>query len=93
MTEITEEMLISIEEHASLFLTIEEIALLIDVDFVEFKERILTPNDPVGNAYQRGKLKTKVELRKSVIKMALKGSPQGEMLTEEYIKKQALNEI
>ena len=93
MNKLTDEQLAKIQEYASFFLTVNEIAFLIDVNANELKEQINIKNNPVYIAYNKGKLITKVALRKNIIKMALHGSPQAELLTEEFIKKQRLTEV
>lgn len=93
MNNFSDEQINQIQEYASLFLTIDEIAILLDVDICEFKKVVLSKKHPVYKAYNKGKLLTKIELRKNVIKMAKHGSPQAELLTEDYIKKQRLKEV
>lgn len=47
---------------------------------------------PVFNAYHQGRLQTKYELRKTVIKLAKAGSPAAEPLADRYMKEQVINE-
>lgn len=49
-------------------------------------------NSSIFEAYQRGKLTTKFELRKTVVKLAKAGSPAAEPLAEKYIRDQINNE-
>ena len=43
-------------------------------------------------AYQKGRLTTKHELRRTVIRLAKAGSPAAEPLADKYLKEQHVNE-
>ena len=94
--ELTGEQLNSIEEMASAFMPPFEIAILINVapserDF--FCEMCKSHKlSDAYNAYQRGKLQTKYELRKTVVKLAKAGSPAAEPLADKYILEQTAKE-
>jgi hypothetical protein len=81
-----------IEEYASLFFTVDEIAMLIDVDTQELRREIKSNKTDAAKAYYRGKLKTQIELRRQTLEFAKKGSPQAETAMTEYLKKQNLSE-
>ena len=49
-------------------------------------------NNPIYEAYQRGKLTTKLELRRTVVKLAKAGSPAAEPLAEKFIREQNMSE-
>ncbi len=88
----TDDELNRIEEYAALFLTYEEIAILIDKNCVQFISSAKSKTSPAYKAYMKGKLKTKLEIRKKIIKMAMHGSPQAEMLVNQYISDQEVSE-
>ena len=46
----------------------------------------------IFNVYHQGRLQTKYELRKTVIKLAKAGSPVAEPLADRYMKEQIINE-
>jgi hypothetical protein len=81
-----------IEEYASLLLTIDEIAMLVNVDAAELRRDIRFNKTSRAKAYNRGKLKTIVEVRKQTVMFAKKGSPAAEALMYDYIIKQKQNE-
>jgi hypothetical protein len=81
-----------IEEYASLFLTVDEISILLEIDATELRREIRHGKSDIAKAYQRGKLKTIVEIRKQTVLFAKKGSPQAEDLIRDYISKQVQNE-
>lgn len=81
-----------LEDLASLFLTIDEIAVLLDTDAEMLRRQIRHGKNDIALAYQRGKLKTIVEIRRQTITFAKKGSPSAENLLNGYMIKQAKNE-
>jgi hypothetical protein len=81
-----------IEEYASLFFTVSEIALMIDADQEEFRREIRAKTSPRAKAYYKGRIKTEIEMRRSTKQFAEKGSPQAEALMNEFGKKQKLDE-
>ncbi len=81
-----------IEEYAGLFLTIEEIAVLIDADPTELRRDIRGGKSERSRAYNKGKLNSILEVRRQTVAFAKKGSPAAEDLVQGYIIKQAKNE-
>ena len=81
-----------IEEYASLFFTIREISLLLDLDPDLLRREIRHGRSDIALAYQRGKLKNLVAIRKMTVEFAKKGSPQAEMLVKEYVEKMESDE-
>lgn len=81
-----------IEELAGLFLTIEEIAFLCDIDEANLRREIRGKKSPAAKAYYRGKLNTVVAMRRQTLDFAKAGSPQAESLMIEFIDKQDSNE-
>lgn len=81
-----------IEEYAGLFLTIDEIALLTNIDPEELRRLIRHGKNDTAKAYKRGKLVTILEIRKQTIEFAKKGSASAESLVQNYITKQKQNE-
>lgn len=88
----TDDELKKIEEYASLFLTYEEIAILLEKDYGQFLSVIKSKSSNAYQYYMKGKVKTKLELRKKIVKMALHGSPQAEMLVNQFIEDQEISE-
>ena len=63
-----------------------EIAILLKQDVAKFVYQATKKTDSeIYIAYQRGRLNTKLELRKKVIMLAKAGSPQAEMLADKYL--------
>ncbi len=81
-----------IEEYAGLFMTIEEIAILLNLDEKKFRREVRMKSSACGLAYHRGRLQSIVEIRKQTVLFAKKGSPQSEALVNGYIETQKENE-
>lgn len=81
-----------IEEYAGLFLTVDEISLLLDIDPAELRRDIRHGKSERARAYNRGKLKSILEVRRQTVAFAKKGSPAAEELVQGYIVKQKNNE-
>lgn len=82
-----------VEELAALFFTIAEIALFIGMDDEELRTEITCNTDSeLSQAYYRGKLRTKIQLRFDSRNYALHGSPQALLEMREYLSDQQIDE-
>lgn len=90
--ELSNDQLTQIEEYASLFCSIDEIALLIDVNEAELRREIRKKTSEAAKYYYRGKLATQVKLRRQTKLFAEKGSPQAEQTMKQLYEKQCNNE-
>jgi hypothetical protein len=91
--QLTEEELTLIEEYAGLFLTWHDIATLLKKRPAEFKAAFDDKNSELFQAYSRGQVTSKLNLRRPVIKMAEHGSPQAEILAQKFIEEQQMAEL
>lgn len=82
---LTEQQIKEIEELAGLFLTADEIAILLDIDVDLFMKTIHTKKGPIYKAYFKGKTRSKKQIRENVVKLARNGSPQAEEMVDGYI--------
>ena len=89
---LSDEKLREIEELSGLFLSPEEIAVLLDIDATEFSEAIIKRKEPAWLAYFKGKTLVKKEIHANVIKMARHGSPQAEEMARSMIQEQNIAE-
>ena len=89
---LSDEQLKTIEELSGLFLSYEEIAIMIDVDYETFKRAARNKTSIVYKAYYKGRTVAKLEIRKNVVNLAKMGSPQAEILTDKYIADQKISE-
>lgn len=81
---LTQEQLLEVEEMASLFLTVNEIAVNVEVDPEELELCLKTEAGEVYQAYFKGILKTKIALRKSILSSALNGSSPAQAMMKEF---------
>ena len=91
---LTDEQLALVEEMSEALMPPKEIAILIGLtvnDIDSFAEHCKTHlNSALYMAFQKGRLKTKLELRKTIIKLAKHGSPAAEPIAEKYIREQLM---
>ena len=71
----TEKELEQIEQMASLYLSVTDIATVLDKRPEELRREIRTKDSPAARAYQKGKTMRKLQLRKQEIQLAQVGSP------------------
>ncbi|MGL4908526.1 MAG: hypothetical protein ACRC3G_04260 [Bacteroidales bacterium] len=90
----SEEILAQIEEMSAALMPPKEIAILLGLkgdDVNLFRMQCLEyDNTKSYEAYQRGRLTTKLELNKHIVKLAKAGSPQAEELASKVLKAQNL---
>jgi hypothetical protein len=89
---LTEQQLEEVYKNAELFLSPEEIAVLLDLDVKLFVREINSKKGPLYLNYMKGKTTSKKAIRENVVKMARHGSPQAEELAEKYIAEQKIAE-
>lgn len=93
---LSDEQLREVEEMSAALLPPSEIAILINLPADErdqFVEECKTHTaSEVYRAYQKERLKTKYELRRTVIRLAKAGSPAAEPLADKYLKEQLSKE-
>lgn len=82
---LSDKQLAEIEQLAGLFLTWDEIAILLDIPFDALHDMMADKNSAAYKHYFRGKTISKKNIRENVVKMARHGSPQAEELVEAYI--------
>lgn len=73
--ELSAEMLEQIEQLASIYMPIRDIALIIEVDETALREAIQSQTTPASRAYRKGKALSKVALHQQEMNLARVGSP------------------
>ena len=87
--QLTAEQINIIEDMASCLMSPDEIAITIGLESKLFRHIIdYDKRSPIYLAYQKGRIRTKWEIHRMVVKLAQKGSPQAELLAEKYLKEQ-----
>ena len=92
---MTDEQIQQLQEYASALLTPSEIAILLDIPPNERSAFCVRCRTQTGTAeyeaFQRGRLATKLALRRNVIKLAKAGSPIAEQLAEKFLQEQNID--
>lgn len=74
---LTPQQLEEVQKLASIYMTISDIALIIEVRPQDLRSEISNEESPVSIAYRRGKAMSKVTLRQQEMTLAQLGSPAG----------------
>ena len=82
---LNDDQLAELNELASLMMTIKEIAIILDIDELSFRKSLRINNSEEYKAYWSGYLKSKAELRKSILQHAKSGSSPAQTLSEKFI--------
>lgn len=77
---LTKDQLDEVENLSSYFFSCDEIAIVLDLEPADLEDELLDDSSDVYRAYQRGKLKSKLELRKSILTLAKQGSGPAQTL-------------
>lgn len=88
LNDLKEEDLKLISDLAGLFFTPSEIAMMIEVDDIDFKMacKMRPANKKIFDAYNSGYLQGQVELRTGIMKMAKAGSSPAQTMALEILK-------
>ena len=91
---LTDEQITLVKEYAAALLPANEIAILLDFDTDgrrAFDEIVKNhTSSPIYKAFHQGRLQTKFELRKIIIKLAKNGSPAAQPIAEKYLIEQKI---
>ena len=90
--ELTAEQLENIDIYAYDLMNWKEIAFLLKYPIREFKKQFDNQNSLVYLAYQSGRTRRKHELHVPILAMAVKGSPQAELLAMKFLDEQLIDE-
>lgn len=73
--EYSEEILAQIEQYASIYLKISDMAVILDVPAEQLREDVADRSTEVSKRYHRGKATSKVKLLHQEMQLAYVGSP------------------
>ena len=92
---MTEDYLKLLQDYAAALLAPAEIAILLEIPAADRKNFVVRcrshQGSPEYEAFNRGRLQTKLELRQNIIKLAKAGSPAAEPLALKFIKEQNID--
>jgi len=89
---LTTDQLSLIEEYASNLMTWAEISILLDIHDGSLIEEFMNKNSQAYRAYEKGKVKTFLAIRKNIVEDAKRGAPHSEVMALELINNQKINE-
>ena len=75
MLELTEEVLTQIEQYASIYLKISDMAVILDIPAEKLRSAIADRTTEVSKRYHRGKATSKIKLLHQEMQLAYVGSP------------------
>lgn len=76
-----------IEELASYFFTPREVAVMTEINPEEFLNELENEDSRIYQAFQKGRLQSEMELRKSIIKLARAGSSPAQTMALDLFNK------
>ncbi len=85
--ELTNEQLSDLEQMGSVFLTIKECAIALDVNYADFEIEMLIQSTPAFKAYWKGVLNAKVKHAQSVNELAQRGSSPAQAMVQKMIER------
>ena len=75
MLELTEEVLTQIEQYASIYLKISDMAVILDIPAEQLRSAIADRTTEISKRYHRGKATSKIKLLHQEMQLAYIGSP------------------
>ena len=75
MLELTEEILTQIEQYASIYLKISDMAIILDIPAEQLRSAIADRTTEISKRYHRGKATSKIKLLHQEMQLAYIGSP------------------
>lgn len=75
MLELSEEVLTQIEQYASIYLKISDMAVILDIPAEQLRSAIADRTTEVSKRYHRGKATSKIKLLHQEMQLAYIGSP------------------
>ena len=75
MLELTEEVLTQIEQYASIYLKISDMAIILDIPAEQLRSAIADRTTEISKRYHRGKATSKIKLLHQEMQLAYIGSP------------------
>lgn len=91
MKELTPEQLQQVEDFASLFYSLRDIAIILEVDEAELKLQYQDKTSQVYKRYHKGFLISDCEIRKSEISLAKRGSTPAQESVKKYVNEARIN--
>jgi len=90
---IKTEILKEIEELAAVFHSPKEVALMLEIEEAKMQEWMEAQDNEVYRSFQKGRLQSEFELRKSIVRLAKSGSSPAQAMALDMLKQSKLKMI
>ena len=87
LNDITDEEIALVEELAALYYTPKEICIIVELNLAEAKEQIEVEEGNFYTAFQRGRLQSETDLRRSILMLAKAGSSPAQTMAMDLLNK------
>ena len=71
---LTDEQLSELQDHAGSFLSVRELAIILQVDYLALWQELNRPDSPAAKVFQRERLLMKSRIRRGILELAAAGS-------------------
>ena len=88
-----EEFLSDLEKNAGLMFSIQEIAVILEVDAAALRDLIRDQSQQAHRAFHRGRLRKDAEIRQAVSELALNGSSPAQTAFLDLIEMAKMNDV
>ncbi len=89
---MSEDQLEHLEELGAAFTSVEDAAVILQVDENELRVQLADSKSPAHQHYHRGRLKSEFETRQSIVNMAKQGSSPAQVMAMKLIKDLKMND-
>lgn len=90
--DLSPEQIERIKELGGLLLSLNEIAIDLDIPFNEFEFEYSNSKSELYKTYNKAVIETKIKLRKPVIEMAAMGGPHAQQIAHTYLSDQKFSD-
>lgn len=93
LNEITEDILVMVEELAKHFFTPREVATMLEIDESLMMDNMNDATSPLNRRYNKGFLTSEYELRKCILQLALSGSSPAQTMAKDIKDKATIKKL
>ncbi len=91
--DLTEDKLKELKELAGLFFSPKNIAMIMEIDYSELKEKLQDENTEVYKSFNSGRLHREAEIRKSILEHASRGSAPAQTISVKFMEDSKLEDL
>jgi len=90
---LTEVELKSLEEFSALMFTVEEIALILELDYQELSDAVRDHDSELFKAFKKGRLEREAQVRTSIFTLAANGSSPAQLSAIKLIENAKMDDL